>query len=87
MVIVIEGKGLKMLVRREGASWGEGGRRMVVDSNAVGLKLSFQSRPRRRFKVAFQIADQDRGPSTSARASKSCECEGVLTREMTCEQW
>lgn len=47
-----------MLVRCEGASWGEGGRRSVVDSNNVELKLV--QRPCRRFKLVFQMADQDR---------------------------
>jgi hypothetical protein len=60
---------------------------MVVSSNNVELKLSFQSKPCRRCKFAFQMADQDGGPSTSARASKNCESEGVLAREITCEQW
>src|ERR1700733_872391 len=39
--IVIESQGLKMLVRREGELGGKGERQMVVGSNDVELKLSF----------------------------------------------
>jgi hypothetical protein len=71
-------------VRCEGAILGEGGSRSAVDSNNVELKLCFWSRGHA---GVFQMVDQDGGPSMSARASKSHECEGVLTREIACEQW
>jgi hypothetical protein len=92
-MIIIEGKGAKvrqgkMLVRCEGASWGEGGRRSVVDSNNVELKLCFWSRDHAGVSsLYFKWRIRTGGPSTSARASKSRGGEGVLTREIACEQW
>ena len=84
-VMVTQGK---MLVRCEGANWGEGGRRSVVDSNDVELKLCFW--PRDHAGVSGLYSNGGSGQEVRRRQlghRKVRKGEGVLTREIACEQW